>query len=107
MNKNDIIELAKTLGENASPQLRTYIYIEWAGWLIFVLSLLAALAVTWRKYIAQKDQNADGCFPLGFALAVVGFAAGITVLCFIPYSLHVLTTPELEAIKSLLESSRH
>lgn len=103
MNKQDIIAIAKTLGENTAPQLRTYIYIEWAGWLIFFVVALATMAAIW-KYRGKINERMDGFPAAEIALAVGVLIVGLLGMAFVPYTLHVLTTPELEALKSLLGS---
>lgn len=101
MNKQELIELAKTLGEHASPQLRTYIYVEWVGWLTFFIVACAVMALLWRK--REKMNAAMDGFPIAYVLLAFGvcFVAMLAIM-FVPYTLHVLMTPELEAIKSLL-----
>jgi cell division protein FtsX len=100
MNKQDVIEIAKTLGEHASPQLRTYIYVEWFGWLTFFIIAITTLALIWKFRARINALLLD--FPAAqIALAFGVFMLGVLAIAFVPYTLHVLTTPELEAIKSL------
>lgn len=103
MNKQELIELAKTLGDKAAPQLRTYVYIDWAGWLLVMLCGALALWLIWR--FREKINDAVDEPAAHFALVLGGFVYAILLLCFVPYTLHVFTTPELEAIKALLGSS--
>lgn len=103
MIKQDIIEIVKTLGENTTPQLRLYVYTQWACWFIYFVVAIATLAAIW-KYRSKINERVDG-FPAAEILIATGMLIIlIQGIAFVPYTLHVLTTPELQAIKSLFGS---
>lgn len=103
MNKQEILDIAKILGDKAAPQLRSYAYVDWLGWAIFFAVAGIALMLIWNR--RHRINEAFEEFPVGdIALGIVGFATGMLLCPFIPYTLHVLATPELEGLKSLLQS---
>lgn len=104
MNKTEIMELAKTLGDHASPQLQSYAYTTWMCELGFIIVGLLALAIVW-KYLGKLNTMLEDNFPLGWCiLGTIAFLTGLALLFFIPRTLHVFTTPELEAIRMLFGS---
>jgi phosphotransferase system glucose/maltose/N-acetylglucosamine-specific IIC component len=100
MNKQELMELAKTLGDNVSPQLRLYTYVEWIGWLNVMICGAVALWLIWR-FREKISENVDHMAPFA-ALAIGGCVYALLFACFVPYTLHVFTTPELLALKSLI-----
>lgn len=101
MNNTD--KTIQWLIANVPTQLRTYIYIQWDCWLCFnILSVILSI-ITWRL----RDKMINDEIPIGWiAFIMVGLITFMLITSFIPYTLHIYTTPELVAIESLVGSNR-
>jgi len=73
------------------PMLFIYVYNE--KWYIGLIGLLLSLFAFVLACVARKDSDDDSFVLATIAMAVSGFVLMITV-CFLFYSLIVLTTPE-------------
>ena len=82
-----------------AEDLRAYIILEWAGWMTALILISATGLILWRNRnppgIPYNDWARIGATVcLVFCLIVVPI--------FVPYTLRVLMTPELEALNSIL-----
>tara|TARA_R110002074_G_scaffold24141_4_gene72209 strand:+ start:345 stop:659 length:315 start_codon:yes stop_codon:yes gene_type:complete len=104
MNKQETLEILSTVNDQVSPQLRTMVYIDWFGWLIFILVLMGLVILAWVKKDKLNKISPDE-IPAGsfFAWGLTGFMA-LFLFPFIPYTIQVFTIPEVVALRSLLGS---
>ena len=101
MNKQEALEILSTVNDQVSPQLRTMVYIDWFGWLAFMLVLMGLTILAWIK--RGKINKASYTDPMGSVFAWGATAIVILFLMnFIPYTIQVFTIPEVVALRSLL-----
>ena len=101
MNESDIMDIINSMNSNMSPELRKYIYIEWVGWLVLIVSIFSGVAILWK--LRKKIRSNCDDIPMAEIAIVLGLIiGGLMMIAFIPYSAHVFITPELEAVRSII-----
>lgn len=105
MNNHKLIKITQTLLNKAGPQLRSFAYANWVGWLIILLSLLLCMAILWKlRYKITIGNDIDPA-PLGHVLFWIATTLFVgTIIAFIPWTLQVFMSPELSGLQLLMPS---
>ena len=82
-----------------AEDLRAYIMLEWAGWVTALILISATGLILWRNRNPQGGDYIDWA-RIGATVCLISCL--IIIPIFVPYTLRVLMTPELEALNSIL-----
>ena len=98
MNSTNLEQITLYLQQNYSQPLRIWAYSDWCGNFIVMVILTLSMLYFIRQEWEYEDLQVGKI--IGGALALILL---VVITAFIPYTLHVFTTPEISAIKDLLK----